>query len=55
MIATYQRTIFEKGDFSICFFKPEDENELPQNAMKYGTFVGVGINIPHSVKEIMKI
>ena len=48
MIATYQRTIFEKGDFSICSFKPEDENEPPQNAMKYGTFVGVGINIPHS-------
>ena len=48
MIATYQRTIFEKGDFSICSFKPEDENEPPQNAMKYGTFVGVGVNIPHS-------
>ena len=55
MIATYQRTIFEKGDFSICSFKPENESEPPQNAMKYGTFVGVGINIPHSVKEIMKI
>ena len=48
MIATYQRTIFEKGDFSICSFKPEDESEPPQNAMKYGTFVGVGVNIPHS-------
>ena len=48
MIATYQRTIFEKGDFSICSFKPEDDSEPPQNAMKYGTFVGVGVNIPHS-------
>ena len=48
MIATYQRTIFEKGDFSICSFKPEDENEPPQNAKKYGTFVGVEVNIPHS-------
>ena len=49
MIATYQRTIFEKGDFSICAFKPENEQEPPQSAVsKYGTFVGTGFNLPHS-------
>ena len=49
MIATYQRTIFEKGDFSICVFKPENEQEPPQSAIsKYGTFVGMGFNLPHS-------
>lgn len=49
MIATYQRTIFEKGDFSICTFKPENEQEPPQSAVsKYGTFVGTGFNLPHS-------
>ena len=46
MIATYQRTIF---DFSICVFKPENEQEPPQSAIsKYGTFVGMGFNLPHS-------
>ena len=34
MIATYQRTIFEKGDFSICAFKPENEQEPPQSAVR---------------------
>ena len=49
MIATYQRTIFEKGDFSICAFKPENDQEPPQSAVsKYGTFVGTGFNLPHS-------
>ena len=49
MIATYQCTIFEKGDFSICAFKPENEQEPPQSAVsKYGTFVGTGFNLPHS-------
>jgi len=49
MIATYQRTIFEKGDFSICAFKPENNQEPPQSAVsKYGTFVGTGFNLPHS-------
>ena len=49
MIATYQCTIFEKGDFSICAFKPENEQEPPQGAVsKYGTFVGTGFNLPHS-------
>ena len=49
MIATYQRTIFEKGDFSICAFKPENDQETPQSAVsKYGTFVGTGFNLPHS-------
>ena len=51
MIATYQRTIFEKGDFSICAFKPENEQEPPQSAVsKYGTFVGTGFNLPHSIR-----
>ena len=51
MKATYQRTIFEKDDFSICSFKPTSDNkdELPPNAIsKYGTFVGTGYNIPHN-------
>ena len=49
MIATYQRTIFEKGDFSICAFKPENDQEPPQSAVsKYGTFVGTGFNLLHS-------
>ena len=49
MIATYQRTIFEKGDFSICAFKPENQQEPPQNAFsKDGTFVGTGFNLPHN-------
>ena len=49
MIATYQHTIFEKGDFSICAFKPENEQEPPQSAVsKYGTFVGTGFNLPHN-------
>lgn len=48
MLATYHHTIFEKDDFSICSFIPDDEQELPENALKYGTFVGVGNNIPHS-------
>ena len=49
MIATYQRTIFEKGDFSICAFKPENDQEPPPNAFsKDGTFVGTGFNLPHN-------
>ena len=48
MLATYNRTIFENGDFSVCTFIPDDESELPENALKYGTFVGIGNNIPHS-------
>ena len=42
------KTIFENGDFSVCTFIPDDESELPENALKYGTFVGIGNNIPHS-------
>ena len=48
MLATYNKTIFENGDFSVCTFIPDDESELPENALKYGTFVGIGNNIPHS-------
>lgn len=49
MIVTYQRTFYEKDDFSICAFKPSNEDECPPNAIsKYGTFTGSGNNIPHT-------
>ena len=34
MLATYNKTIFENGDFSVCTFIPDDESELPENALK---------------------
>ena len=42
MLATYNKTIFENGDFSVRTFIPDDESELPENALKYGTFVSIG-------------
>ncbi len=49
MLATYQKTLFEKENFSICIFKPENVNEVPVSACnQYGTFVGTGYEIPHS-------
>lgn len=49
MLAKYSKTIFEKDNFSICTFVPDNKNDVPASAISpYGTFTGCGTNIPHT-------
>ena len=48
MVATYEKTLYENGDFSICSFRPFSETDVPQGGLsKYGNFVGTGYDLPH--------
>lgn len=47
--ANFQKAIYEKDNFSICSFTPKNPNEVPASALSpFGTFTGVGTNIPHN-------